>query len=346
MNYLQILQDNYKYIATGVALVFLSILRGYFNGPRSRARKSMEGKIIIVTGSSEGIGKATALQLLEDGAKVIFACRSKDKTEAVINSIRDPKVRERAVFMQLDLSDFASVNSFIQSFSSQFNSLDILINNAGCVYSNFTTTKDGIEATLQVNTLSPMILTRGLLDLLNKSNGRVINVSSKGYSRSVLNASYFKVEDISKHDFYKTNYSAFYVYCISKLGNIFFTQYLDKYILNHKLNIKTASLHPGVIHTELFRDYKNLALKLFFFMIYPLFWFFSKTVLMGAQTTLNLCYLDDKEFKSGEYYSDCNVQKLMPHATDGETRNAFINYSRDLINFYGKDKTKFDFEIA
>ena len=150
-----------------------------------------------------------------------------------------------------------------------------------------------------------MILTQGLKDILHKTNGRVINVSSKGYERCINNSKFYGVIKPKEFDFNEKAYSSMNQYGLSKIGNIFFTQYLNQYISERKLNIRTASLHPGKILTELFRDYKSFIINCAVFVFYPLLWLITKTKKIGAQTTLHLCYASNEEFVSGAYYSDC-----------------------------------------
>ena len=118
----------YFYIGLIITLILLKLLRKYFNGPMYKGIKDVNKKIIIVTGSSAGIGKETAFDLLDNGATVIFACRDEKKTIAVINEIRNLEVRERAIFMKLDLCNIESVNDFAKEFKSYYNKLDILVN--------------------------------------------------------------------------------------------------------------------------------------------------------------------------------------------------------------------------
>ncbi len=291
----------------------------------------MENSVVIVTGASEGIGKATALQLLKDGATVIFACRDQTKTNSLILQIKNKEERARAVFMKLELSDFGSIKDFVQEFKNKYQKLDILINNAACALGEFTKTSSGLEKTLMVNTLAPMILTQEFIPLLNLSNGKVINVSAKAYDFNEFDFKKISEAKAETYDFNQNNYSGIRQYILSKIGNIYFTQYLkDKIVLNN-WNVRTASLHPGVIPTELAKDYKLVRV-----ITWPFFWFFTKDALMGSQTTLHLCYAEDKDFENGEYYSDCKVKALSPQALDVNHRNAYISLARDLINHYGQ----------
>jgi len=143
----------------------------------------MASKIAIVTGSSSGVGKETATELRSKGFHVVFACRNKDKTDAVIAEIA-MKLRieptDGMTFIQLDTGKMASVKSFAGEFLKKFSTLDVLVHNAGSGYflSKDRVTEDGLEAFFQTNYLGPFLLTKLLLDTLKKSNGRVLCLSS------------------------------------------------------------------------------------------------------------------------------------------------------------------------
>lgn len=128
------------------------IIRKFCNRPKTWLKPSVEGKTIIFTGASDGIAKEAALQLVRDGALVIFACRNKEKTLAAISELKDQKHKSRAIFIELDLSSFDSIKKFVKEFKLKFQKLDILVNNAALVNQNYQITADGIEATLQTNT--------------------------------------------------------------------------------------------------------------------------------------------------------------------------------------------------
>jgi retinol dehydrogenase 12 len=330
------IQQNKNYIFAGLGVFTIYLLRKYFNGPKSKYYRDLKSNVVIVTGASEGIGKETALQLLKDNATVIFACRDEKKTLDVISRIKDDKQRSRAIFMQLDLSDFNSIKNFIQEFKSKYDQLDILVNNAAGVFKTFSKTRNGIESTLQVNTFSPMILTQGLLDLIHKSNGRVINVSALVHEK-MTNTTLYTNLGPEEYFYNEKKYSGIWQYGLSKLGNVYFTRYLHKYIEKNNLNIKTASLHPGVIITELSREYKGFLMGLFYFVAFPFIWLIFKTPRMGAETTLHLCYTPEEEFKSGHYYSDSKVKALLPHANCDKNMEDFMNYSRQIIYTHGQN---------
>lgn len=326
-----------KYLSIIGAIVYL--LRKYFNGPKTPLRKDMTGKTIIVTGSNAGIGKTTALDLLENGARVIFACRDQAKTNLVINKIKDQKMRENASFMKLDLGSFNSIITFAEEFKKKFNSLDILINNAGATFDNFNT-KENIEATIMTNLIGPICLTALLINSINPQ-GKIINVSSRSHIRvtqSVLDYLYAK-EDFSN---IRDKYMHMGLYGLSKIGNIYHSQYLAKYFERNHLPLKTASLHPGLVNTEIFSTsrFTRTYLKIIMTVFAPLLWLVSKDVKMGAQTTLHLAYMDFSELNSGAYFNNCKEHKLGVIPASKEKREEFIKFTHNLILKHFKNPPK------
>lgn len=319
--------NNFIYF---MILILLVITKIYFSGPSAK-KSRLDKKIIIITGASDGIGRSTAEELLKSGAKVIYACRNEEKTNEIISNL-DKKLRENAVFMKLNLSSLASVISFVNEIKKQYSGIDVLINNAGIINSNYKESEDNIEETLQVNTISHMYLTQELLELLNNNNGKVINVSSLGHKYFKLTNE--KYAEINSPDFkYSKNYNSFNQYNISKLGNVYFTQYLQSYILKNNLNIGTYSLHPGVIITEISRDLPKFFI-FFKYLLFPLLFIFFKSIEKGAQTTLYLVYEDKSNLKSGEFYKDCCLSKTTDHCDMSIEENRL--YRDMLIGYFGK----------
>lgn len=320
--------NNFIYF---IILILLVITKIYFNGPSAK-KSRLDKKIIIITGASDGIGRNTAEELLKSGAKVIYACRNEKKTNEIISNL-DKKLRENAVYMNLNLSSLASVNSFVNEIKRQYTGIDVLINNAGIINSKYKESEDNIEETLQVNTISHMYLTQELLELLNNNNGKVINVSSLGHKYFKLTNE--KYAEMNSPDFkYSKNYNSFNQYNISKLGNVYFTQYLQVYILKNNLNIGTYSLHPGVIITEISRDLPKFLVLLMKNLFYPLFFLFFKSIEKGAQTTLYLVYEDKSNLKSGEFYKDCCLSKTTGHCDMSIEENRL--YRDMLIGYFGR----------
>jgi retinol dehydrogenase-12 len=321
-----------------IFIIFLRLFRRLvFYGRFSSLKKSMEGKVIIVTGSSAGIGKETALQLIKDGAQVIFACRNEEKAMLVINSI-EKENRHRAHFLELNLSSFKSVDKFVEIFNSKFEKLDILINNAGAFPSEFVITEDKLEDLLQGNVLSQMVLTLKLLDKFNKKEGQIINLASFVHTVSDLSMERIKSYTCDqsftniKTQYYNNLINKFVYYANTKIGNIYFTNYLAEYLEKNYPHIKTSAVNPGVVYTEFHRiikdiKYINLVYSLFFYLhIYV-----SKPAISGAQQTLDLCYQEFSQIPNGEYFSNCRRKEVSAKAMDKKIRDAFVRYCFDLI---------------
>lgn len=203
--------------------------------------------------------------------------------------------------MKLDLADLSSVRLFSNEFKSKYNRLDVLVNNAGVMHiPTKQLTKDGFEMQIGINHLGHFLLTNLLLDVLKKTpHFRVINVSSLAHTRGPI--------DLYDLFFQKRTYNRILAYAQSKLANILFTQSLQRLFDAENIDGKTVSLHPGVVRTELLRNYKGI-FRILLIIIKPIFYLISKDALQGAQTTLHCIFKDFDALEKGEYFSDCAVK--------------------------------------
>jgi len=204
-----------------------------------------------------------------------------------------------------------------------------LINNAGVISEKFKLTDDLIEQTLQTNYFSPLVLTILMLELMNKE-GRIIHVSSKAHTQ-FKSLNFQELENDLEFKNISDKYEILKMYAYSKLGNTMFNRHLALYLQNS--NVKTVALHPGVVRTNIAHDIKNLFLKLFYYLlIFPCSLILFKSSFMGAQTTLHLVYMDFDKIENGGYYSDCNLSKVSPFASQDSTMFGFMKYSRIVLN--------------
>jgi retinol dehydrogenase-12 len=327
------------YIYILIIIIALYLFRKWANGPYSKHRKTMKGKVVIITGASAGIGKGAALELLKDGADVVFATRDKSKTFNIIDRLEADK--ERAHWIHIDLCSLKSVERFVEEFKTKFDKVDILMNNAGGFPDNYVLSEDCMDSWLQANHISHMYLTYLLLDYFNKDEGRVINLSSLGHKfadysedsmrglidgRLTLESCYANVLD-------KNTY-----YCNLKIANIYFTRYLAQILEKKYAHIKTFSVHPGVVLTELFRWTPNYPiLRIFIYLFSPLLLIYFKTPTVGAQTQLDLCYRDWKELENGGYFDDCRLTPSSRLSQNDAVRDLFIEYSYKLLKNAGRN---------
>ena len=174
----------------------------------------LTGKIIIVTGGNSGLGFESVKAFAEKGAEVILACRSLEKGEIARRKIG--MVKGKIIVMQLDLQDFVSIKCFVNNFIENYDCLDVLLNNAGIIYTPYFLTKDGLEWQMGINHFGHFKLTGLLLNILNITpKSRVVNVSSMSYKYGQM--------DFDNLMFGKGNYSPWKSYVRSKLANLLFS---------------------------------------------------------------------------------------------------------------------------
>lgn len=205
-----------------------------------------KGKVIIITGSSSGIGKAGAEILARKGAKIILAVRNLQKGDKVVEEILSGNPKALLEVRELDLSSLDSVRNFANAFQKDYQQLDILINNAGIMACPFDTTKDGFEIQMGTNHLGHFALTGLLLPLLKKTRDSRIVVTSSIAHR-------FGNIDFSDINWEKRKYKTNKAYGDSKLANLYFMyEFARRYQHDTEAPIIAAG-HPGWTRTELQR---------------------------------------------------------------------------------------------
>ncbi|MCE7734020.1 MAG: SDR family oxidoreductase [Candidatus Heimdallarchaeota archaeon] len=200
----------------------------------------MKNKIILITGASDGIGKQTALELAEMGAHVIMHGRNEDKTSKAAEEVKTKSGNNNVDIIIADLSSFESIRRMSDAIHSEYDHIDVLINNAGVQIHSHETSADGYELTFAVNHLAYFLLTSLLLDLVKQSE----------YKRMVIVASQLHSEDLDFDNLQaEKGYSLYPIYAQSKLCNIMFSFLLAKRL--DGFGITVNCLHPGLIDTNL-----------------------------------------------------------------------------------------------
>jgi NAD(P)-dependent dehydrogenase (short-subunit alcohol dehydrogenase family) len=175
----------------------------------------MKGKVCIVTGSNSGIGKETALALALMDASLVMVARDPVRGEKARMEIVDQSGNESVDLMICDLSSMDSIRDFAKQFKSKYDRLDVLVNNAGAVFTKREVTNDGFERTLAVDYLAHFLFTYELLDLLKRSApARIVNVSS-GLSKNAK----INLAELQR----KSHYSGMKAYSHAKLMLIMFS---------------------------------------------------------------------------------------------------------------------------
>lgn len=255
----------------------------------------MEKKIVLITGATDGIGKETAKALAKKNFKVIIHGRNEKKAKAVVDEIKKETPNAELDIVLADLLSFKEVKKMAEEVSAKYDHLDVLINNAGAVFSKERLlTKDGEERTFQLNVFSPFLLSQLLLPLVQKSkDGRIIIEASAAHSAS------------RKPDFNdmksEKKYGAQGNYCLSKLYAIWMARHFSK-VLKEKgiTNVTYNIAHPGASGTDFGQSVKK---GFIVDMIYKLALRFTLTPAEGAASEIYLASSSDVQGVTGKYYS-------------------------------------------
>jgi NAD(P)-dependent dehydrogenase (short-subunit alcohol dehydrogenase family) len=260
----------------------------------------MKGKVVLITGGTSGIGKATATELARLGATVVFTTRDPARGEAARKEIQEASGSEDVQSIVCDLASFDSIRGCAAEFRSRFPKLDVLINNAGVWDFKRRETVDGVERAFAVNFLAPFLLTNLMLDLLKQSApSRIINVAS------ALHRGRVNFDDIE----FKKHYSGFRAYSQSKLCLILFTRLLSKRL--ESTGVTANCVHPGMVKSNLSRD-SGLALRFFFKLL-------GTSPEKGARTSVYLASSPEVEGVTGEYFSNRKAQRSSRESYDMDT---------------------------
>ncbi len=200
-------------------------------------------KVAVVTGANSGIGYEMVRALAHKNAIVVLACRNKEKGESAIQQIRQEYPRAKVELMLLDLADLASIRYFADKFTSNYNRLDILINNAGIMAPPFRKTEDGFESQFGTNHLGHFALTGLLFDTLTHTpQARVVTLSSSFHLLGAIDFDNLNAEK---------GYNRGKAYGQSKLANLLFTYELQRRFEDAGADALAVAAHPGWTTTNL-----------------------------------------------------------------------------------------------
>jgi NAD(P)-dependent dehydrogenase (short-subunit alcohol dehydrogenase family) len=198
----------------------------------------LKGKVFLVTGATEGIGKVAALEFAKRGAQVVLVGRNKEKSERVLSDLKRESQNEELELLLGDMSKLADVRAVAAAFVKKHDRLDVLVNNAGAVFGDYKLSADGFEMTFALNHLGYFLLTKELLPLLQKTPGsRVVSTSSGIHHRGKMNLGF-----IAKRDGKRAGFDA---YSDSKLANVLFTRALAR----RAKGVAVNCFHPGFVAT-------------------------------------------------------------------------------------------------
>ena len=276
-------------------------------------------KTILITGATNGIGKAAAIKFAESAKSIAFTYRNEELAEDLKNEMQkiNPNLSINGFFCDFSVQD--SIRECANKIKNDLKAIDLLINNAGVVNTEYSETIDGIENTFAVNHLGYFLFTNLLLDLVKKESGsRIINVSSAAHHF----VKGMQWDDINYKDDFKMGLKA---YGQSKLGNILFTKQLARKL--QKDGVTVNAIHPGGVNTSLGNQNNSLLGRVLKIILKPFF----RSPLKGANTIIYLAEIDGLSI-TGAYWVDGRVAKTSHYSKNEAEAEKLWRLSEKLVN--------------
>ena len=265
----------------------------------------MQEKTILITGSTDGIGRQTALELARRGWRILLHGRSEERAAAAAAEIA-AETGTTVDYVTGDYASLAQVRDMAADVLNKTNRLDVLINNAGTFSADRRMTDDGFELTWQVNHLAPYLLTCLLLERLkNSAPARVVNVASMTHAYARLDYGNLQGEK---------EYKGSRAYSLAKLGNVMATFYFAEKLANRGVTVNC--LHPGVVDTKLLRASYNMA---------------GVSTEIGARTSVYLASSPEVQGVTGNYFDECKDAVPSPLSLDEAERRRFMDVTNKML---------------
>ena len=278
----------------------------------------LRNKVVVITGATNGIGKAAAIEIAAHQPKLLLTYRNKDLANELISELKEISPELSVELIYCDFSKQASIRECAKEIISLQENIDVLINNAGVVNTEYHETSEGIENTFAVNHIGYFLLTNLLLDSMKGSNeSRIINVSSAAHS-FVQNINWDNIN--FKEDFGR----GMHVYGHSKLANLLFTRHLAIKLSTD--NVTVNAIHPGGVNTSLGGQNKTWYSKPLRLILRPFF----RSPLKGAASIVYLATKDDNGI-TGEYFVDCEIAKSSSYSKNLQEAQKLWNLSEELV---------------
>jgi NAD(P)-dependent dehydrogenase (short-subunit alcohol dehydrogenase family) len=297
----------------------------------------LQGKRVLVTGVSAGLGVETARALAAHGAEVVGAARDLHKAQIATEPVRSQAAKGGSLtLVPLDLASLASVRACADQLLAARRSFDVIIANAGVMATPKGTTADSFETQFGTNHLGHFVLVNRLVPLL-KRGSRFVSLASSGHRMADV--------DLEDPNFERTPYTEWVAYGRSKTANILFAVEFDR---RHRTQgIRATAVHPGGIRTELSRHLQPGALEQRIEQINanrpagtaPFRW---KTIPQGAATSVWAAFVANADAVAGHYCEDCHVAEIVTHgefvaegvrryAVDPERAKALWRKSEEMV---------------
>jgi retinol dehydrogenase 13 len=278
-------------------------------------------RVMLITGATSGIGKATVEELVKHAKTLILPVRTMAKGEELRRELQLINTNCQIDLYTCQLTSMESVKGFANEILSRYPVIDVLINNAGIFNDSRTLTEDGIEETFQVNVLSQFILNNMLLPLLKASpEGRIINLSSMGHLMGK-----FDIDNIQLQKDTSNN--------LITGSQLYFNSNLYRNLLTFKLskmlsgtNVVVNCLHPGAINTSLATQNTSFWAK----PLQLVFKFFTKPANFGAMTSIFLAIDPEAGKVSGKYWIKSKIVKPLAISDNEDYQNQLWDYCKKI----------------
>lgn len=277
--------------------------------------KPLQGKTVLITGGTDGIGKYTAKVLAGLGGDIAIVGRNIEKTQNTVKEIQDQSGHTIDHFIA-DLSDMSQVQRLGEDILAKYSQLDVLINNAGALFFRRKETVDRYERTFALNHLAYFYLTEQLMELIKSTpSSRIINVASAAHFPGEIN-----FDDVM----FEKGYRGRIVYSQSKLANVMHTYTLSRRLKDSGVTVN--ALHPGFVRTNFARD-NGLLVK----MLQPLGFLSAIPVEQGAETMIYLAMSNEVDGVSGKYFTLKKPQRSSDLSYDKVAQEKLWNLSETLV---------------
>jgi retinol dehydrogenase 14 len=278
--------------------------------------RQLAGRMVLVTGGSGGIGRATALGLAVMGAQLAITGRDRERTEAAAREIREGGGGRVDVFVA-DMSSQAEVRRLAAEVLQALPRIEVLVNNVGGYWDSRHVTIDGLERTFALNHLAPFLLTNLLLARLRASvPARVVTVSSGAHTMGRID-----FDDLQG----ERSYSGMRAYSQSKLANILFTFELARRLGTG--GVTANALHPGMVRTGFGAEDSGTLQRIGTPLMRP----FMKTPAQGAATPIYLASSPEVEGVTGCYFVGCKPRRSSGRSYDDAMAARLWQVSADLV---------------
>lgn len=282
-------------------------------------------KTILITGSTDGIGKHLAMKLASEGHEIILHGRNSEKLRVALSDIQLKTGNKNIHGYLADFSKLADVYRFSEEIRRDFDKIDVLLNNAGAYFGDArVATAENIEMTFMLSVQVPYILTTELLPLLEKAEAaRVVHTSSFMHHFAQIKGLDFGLEK---------SYSAAMAYNNAKLYTIWLAIAQAEALEKKGSSVTVNAYHPGLIATNLGNDgvKRNLKSRILTSLMKP----FSKNVDQGIETGYYLSLSPEVAGQSGRYFSEKKVARVSLKGFDLAKSQALLAYLDKKIQVF------------